>query len=739
MSVEMVQSANRSVREQATTAFAEQLIAEGPVSNPALQRMVALATRLFDVPEAAVTIVGAHRLRLEAAIGIDAAPTPREDTFGARVVLSDDVLVVPDAAADPRYRDLSAARDRGIRFYAGAPLRTADGSRIGAFCIADGRPRAALSQLQKQCLEDLAEIAMSEIESRRARMINGILQGLAKTVGAGVICAKGDGEILYVNAAAEDLLGYEPQELIGRCVDCIVPKRFINAHRIGRERVAAGASSKLSGKVIETIVLRKDGVEVAVDLGLSVWRDENGLKFSSTLRDITERKLKQERLSRLAYHDQLTGLTRAAGLQKKIDADLEQGHPATVLLIEIDGMESVNDALGYTIGNALIQAIAIRLAAAAPHDVVLGRWSGKVFAAKLRQRDPVKAREVASDIEMALAEPFEIDGHTIVIGASIAAAIAPDHAGTAEDLVAAADLALQCAKADQGRSYQLFDRSIQARNAARRALRDEVRSALGAGEFVLYYQPQVSLETGTMIGAEALMRWRHPTRGLLTPNAFIPTMEDSALALHAGWWSLDQACRQIAQWRAERRPPIRLGVNLFAAQLRYGGLVSVVADLMATYGIVPGELELEMRETIANQEEASVITVLQQLRELGVGIALDDFGTGFASLSTLKRLPVSTIKIDRSFVQGLDGDADPHDRAITAAVLDVGCALGLNVVAEGIETPAQAAALARMGCPVGQGYLFGKPDVAERLFSCGKPRLPKRPAAKLVTAGKSFA
>ena len=230
------------------------------------------------------------------------------------------------------------------------------------------------------------------------------------------------------------------------------------------------------------------------------------------------------------------------------------------------------------------------------------------------------------------------------------------------------------------------------------------------------------------------MRWRHPQRGLLSPAAFIPAIDDSALALNVGRWSLEQACRQIVAWRHVGRPPLRVSVNLFAAQLRYGGLKSVVADLIKTYGIAPGELELEVRETIANQDEDAVVAVLRDLRGLGVGIALDDFGTGYASLSTLKRLPVTTIKIDRSFVSGIAGDDDPRDGPITAAILAVGHDLGLDVVAEGVETQAQAEALRAMRCPSGQGYLFGRPAEAGLLFDRQVHQAPRMPARRAKRA-----
>ena len=703
----------------ARTALAEQLVKEGAVHEPVLHRIVSLAARLFKVSSAAVAVVGDDQTWIETSHGLERKTLPRRESLSAHVVDGDEVLVVPDARRDPRFCNFPSVRERGLRFYAGAPMRSAEGLRVGAFCLFDRMPRTQLTLLERHLLEDFAEIAVSEIESRRARRLNGIIQGIAQSVGAALICTDEAGVIAYLNPATEKLLGYAPHELIGHNVDVIVPQRFVAAHRAGMARVVAQDRTKFAGKPIEVVVRRKDGREVPVDLGLSLWHDEDGVKIGATMRDISERKQREESLSRLAYYDALTGLARAAGFRRSLASRLEEGAAATVLIIEIDGLQTVNDGLGHTIGDALIKEISLRLVGWAPHGVRLARWSGRSFAVMLPQRDPIRARECAGDIEMALAEPFDVDGHTIVIGASIGVAMAPDHATLAEDLVAAAEMALQRARQD-GHRFRLFERAMQSESAALRALRDEVRNGLGANQFVLFFQPQVSLSTGALVGAEALMRWRHPRRGLLSPAAFIPAIDDNALALNVGWWSLDQACRQIVAWRAEKRAPLRVSVNLFAAQLRWGGLKTVVADLMRTYDIAPGELELEVRETIANQDEDAVIAVLRDLRDLGVRIALDDFGTGYASLSTLKRLPVSTIKIDRSFVRGLAGCGDDrderHDGAITRAILGVGRDLGLEVIAEGIETQAQADVLRAMCCPTGQGYLFGRPVEAAHLF-----------------------
>lgn len=262
------------------------------------------------------------------------------------------------------------------------------------------------------------------------------------------------------------------------------------------------------------------------------------------------------------------------------------------------------------------------------------------------------------------------------------------------------------ARQGDGRGLRLYDPGMRAEIESRRVLQNALRRALERGELVLHYQPQVSLRSGAVVGAEALVRWEHPERGLLYPGEFLHAVESSTLALHLGWWTVDEVCRRIAAWRAGGLPPLRVALNLYAAQFRAGTLGQVVAEALARHGVPPSALELEVTETIALENDATDLGPIRALRERGVGIAFDDFGTGYAALSTLKRFPLTKLKIDRSFVR--DILTEPHDEAIVGAVLSIGRRLGLDVVAEGIETREQVAALLRLGCEYGQGFLFGR-------------------------------
>jgi EAL domain-containing protein (putative c-di-GMP-specific phosphodiesterase class I) len=253
----------------------------------------------------------------------------------------------------------------------------------------------------------------------------------------------------------------------------------------------------------------------------------------------------------------------------------------------------------------------------------------------------------------------------------------------------------------------MFDPAMRNAAAAVRALQDELLRAVQSSEFVLHYQPQVSLRTGEIFGAEALLRWNHPVRGLLAPDSFLTTLETSSLALQVGWWTIDEACRQAASWRQEGFPPMRIAVNLFAAQIRIGSLADVVSDALARHGLPPDAIEIELTEKIALQHDDEALQPIRELCRRGAGVAFDDFGTGYASLSTLKRFPLTTLKIDRSFVRDLLEDR--HDAAIVGSMVAMGRSIGLEVIAEGIETAEQQRALVALGCESGQGYLFGRP------------------------------
>ncbi len=528
--------------------------------------------------------------------------------------------------------------------------------------------------------------------------------------------------IRFANPSAARLFGYEHSEMIGQPITIIIPERMRSAHTSGFNRVAGGEKPNLGGKTVEVSAIKKDGTEFPIEITLSVWRDENGMCAGAIIKDISERRERDSRLLRMANQDTLTGLPNRHRFIDLIKSELEAERPVTVVMLDLDGFKDVNDTHGHSVGDSLLQAIAVRLPYLLRGDAHVARFGGDEFAVLLPNvGDPIVAQSEANAILEAFEASFDVGGHVLDLGVSIGFAISPAHGNDQEELIACADYALYKAKAAGGRASRMFDHTMKSETLARRILRDELLHALRSGQLELYYQPQINLDSGRVFGVEALIRWNNPVRGLLLPGAFLPALDQSALALEIGWWTLDQACFQAARLSALGHCDIKVGVNLFPAQLRAPNLCHKVASSIQRHQINAGALELEVTETIALHDNDRSLEVMKALRQIGVGIAFDDFGTGFASLSSLQKYPLTTLKIDRGFIANII--ACPSDAAITRALIMLSKELGLDTIAEGVETLDQEHALMSLGCPSAQGYRYGRPMPAadlERLVMDGR-------------------
>jgi diguanylate cyclase (GGDEF)-like protein len=427
---------------------------------------------------------------------------------------------------------------------------------------------------------------------------------------------------------------------------------------------------------------------------------------------------KMEALNQLAHFDQLTGLPNRVSLREDIDTILREragdpAHPITVAMLDLDGFKDVNDTLGHSVGDRLLQEVARRLTSVLDETRVYRLGEHEFVLVLEKCGDPLVASDVVETILKRLTAQFDLDGHQLFVAANVGLAIAPAHGSNVDDLLANADLALYDAKAAGSRSCRLYVPTLRARAKHRRELDTELRRACANQEFVLYFQPQVRSCDGAVIGAEALLRWHHTERGILAPGAFIDALGESAVAIETGRWILTDACKTAACWRAKGLPPIRMGVNLFPAQFRNGSLLLDVEQALSESGLPPDALELEITENIALGREEGTLAPLKALRARGVGIAFDDFGTGYASLSYLTRYPLTRIKIDRSFIQKIGEQSAAEDTAIVRSIIVMGRNLGLEVIAEGVETTAQADFLKAEGCPELQGFLFSKPLPAD--------------------------
>ncbi|KAA2236907.1 EAL domain-containing protein [Salinarimonas soli] len=427
----------------------------------------------------------------------------------------------------------------------------------------------------------------------------------------------------------------------------------------------------------------------------------------ATHEDVTQAQRAEARISHMARHDALTDLPNRVRFREALADALRRAgrdEAVAVLCLDLDRFKSVNDSLGHPVGDGLLALVAERLRACVREPDLVARLGGDEFAVvQAGVAQPGGARRLARQIIEALSAPYEVAGHQIVVGASAGVAVSPGDGNDPDQLLRNADMALHRAKAEERGGYHFFEARMDAAMQARRVLEVDLRQALAQGEFVLHYQPFVNVRSGTVTGFEALLRWRHPERGMISPAEFIPLAEEIGLIVPIGEWVLRQACADAAAWPA----PIGVAVNLSPVQVRSRHLVTAVFSALAASHLPASRLELEITEAVMLDDTESTLATLHQLRALGARISMDDFGTGYSSLSYLRRFPFDKIKIDQSFIRDLPARDDSV--AIVRAVAGLGHSLGMTTTAEGVETVEQLASLEREGCKEVQGYLFARP------------------------------
>ncbi|MFG1397059.1 putative bifunctional diguanylate cyclase/phosphodiesterase [Roseixanthobacter pseudopolyaromaticivorans] len=423
------------------------------------------------------------------------------------------------------------------------------------------------------------------------------------------------------------------------------------------------------------------------------------------------RAVDPEQLLFLANIDALTGLANRRQFYRAVEAMLLCGHTCAVVMLDIDGFKDINNILGPEAADEVLRAIAGLLSAEARDGATVARVGGDEFAMLLGGLSEEMAVSFARQLLSKIANLRPLVGEDVTISASCGIAFSPHDTKKAAELIGDADLALHAAKISRNASIALYSPSLRNEALDRRLSSMDLHRAVSNGELRLFYQPQVRLNDGALVGAEALIRWFHPSRGLLAPAAFLPSLEAGPLASVVGNWVIDEGCAQAARWRRRGVGDFRMAVNLFGSQFRSGDLAKQVEEALSRHNLPPEALELEITENIVLSNDVAALDALTQLRQLGVGIAFDDFGTGFASLSLLTRYPVNCIKIDRSFVQAML--RSPREAAVISSILQIGRALEIDVIAEGIETEEERSYLADRACPEGQGYLFGKPMPAQ--------------------------
>ena len=522
-----------------------------------------------------------------------------------------------------------------------------------------------------------------------------------------------DHRYVLLNRAGEKTLGMSRDEVIGR-TDADIHDPELAALYVERDREVLESGEV---RVIEEDhVPRKDGGMAILRTKKIALRNAEGHAeyLLGVSEDIAERKRAEAQIARLAHYDPLTELPNRVLFQKSLTDALarraSQGDQLAVHFIDLDRFKTVNDTLGHPLGDALLREAAERLRGCVREGDTVARLGGDEFAVvQTGLRDMDGATRLAGRIVEAMAAPFDLQGHQVVIGASVGVAAAPADGADADELLKKADMALYRAKADGRGAFHFFERAMDEQLQARRALELDLRRALTAGEFELFYQPLYNLGDERVTGCEALLRWRHPERGMVSPADFIPLAEEIGLIVQLGEWVLRTACAEAAKWPSH----VRLAVNLSPAQFRDRGLVRTVVSALAASGLAAQRLELEITESVLLQDSQANMTMLHDLKALGVRISMDDFGTGYSSLSYLRSFPFDKIKIDQTFVRDILEDSDAM--AIIKAVLDLGSSMGIVTTAEGVETLEQLNALRGQGCAEIQGYFISRPAPASEI------------------------
>ena len=580
-------------------------------------------------------------------------------------------------------------------------LATADGGRrwievnvLPNLPDGGGRPVGAFVIVTDITGHRLATQALRESEERLAKFMQASAEGIA---------FHRDGIVTDANPPLCEMLGYTLDELRGRhAVDFVAPDQ--RAHVQG----VLNAGQDVS---YESAVLRKDGKRIPVELiGRTLVYGDEKLRMS-VVRDLRDRHAAQARIHHLAHHDALTGLPNRMSFMERLARQIEQargaGKSLALLFVDLDHFKRVNDSLGHLIGDQLLQTVAARISASLRAGDVVARFGGDEFIVLLDDASRDDVGQVAHKLLRAIELPVEAEGRDLSVTPSVGIAMFPHDGTTPTELIKNADTAMYIAKSRGRANCQFFDPAVASAAYDALVLESELAQALQRDEFVLHFQPQVRARDGRLAGIEALIRWLHPERGLLRPDAFIALAEQQRVMLPISQWVLRSAARAALRWRAMGLIDVPVAVNLSSMQFRADGFVDAVAQVLREEG-VPGEwLELELTERMLMDDVGNVKRTLQQLRALGMRVSVDDFGTGYSSLAHLKELPIDGMKIDRSFVRDL-----PHQRgsvAIARAVVQMAQGLSLTVVAEGVENEAQRGFLVEQGCDLLQGELISPP------------------------------
>jgi diguanylate cyclase (GGDEF)-like protein/PAS domain S-box-containing protein len=552
-------------------------------------------------------------------------------------------------------------------------------------------------------------VARQAVADRAGRQSEARFRSLVQNASDVITVLDPEGMILYESPAVERILGFQPHVRVGTDgLSCIHPDDRVAA----LVRLGDVFKQPDSFHSLELRVQHADGSWRWLELHFAnLLHDPSVRGIVANYRDISERKKLEAQLKHQAFHDPLTDLANRVLFKQCVDRALRQRRSSrtAVLLLDIDGFKTINDSLGHAMGDRVLIAVSDRLRACSGERATVARLGGDEFALLVEQvRQIGDATRVAQQVIQALHKPIQIQGKELFVHGSVGIAVSSAVQEDADELLRNADVAMYVAKGRGKGRFAVFDPSMHAAALERLELEADLRHAIERHELLLHYQPIISLETGAILGLEALVRWQHPQRGLISPAAFIPLAEETGLILAIGQIVLTEACREARAWQQEAlgEAPM-VSVNLSGRQLQSPNLVADIALTLHETRLDPHLLQLEITESVAMEHAEATIKTLQQLKELGIQLAIDDFGTGYSSLAYLQRFPIDSLKIDRSFVNQLG--QHPEDTAIVRAITTLAQTLNLVVTAEGVETVDQAVLLHALGCSRGQGYHFARP------------------------------
>lgn len=554
-----------------------------------------------------------------------------------------------------------------------------------------------------------------EIESERK------FRSVIESASDAIILADSKGTIISWNNGAQLIFGYQEKEISGKKLQIIIPERYRDSHQKGMERYIATGTPHVIGKTIELQGLRKDGSEFPIELSIAAWVEEGNTYFSSIIRNITERKLAEEKINHMVYRDPLTGLPNRHLLNDRLAQALDQANENKqtigIMFIDLDRFKYINDTLGHATGDQLLIEVARRIQVCMGKTDTVCRQGGDEFIVILPNTTSDEVTKRAQKIVDLFTQSLVLNEHELFVTPSIGISLFPTDGRDIESLIKNADTAMYRVKEQGKNNFQFYTPDMNEAVSKKMQLEIGLRKGLERGEFKVHYQPQIDVVSGKMIGVEALIRWQHPEWGNIPPDDFIPLAEETGLIIPIGEWVLYEACLQNKSWQNEGFPPLRMAVNVSSRQFQQSNLVGMVSKTLKETGLDSEYLELELTESII-QDSKHAISTMHQLKEMGIHLSIDDFGTGYSSLSYLKLFPVDSLKIDRSFTKNIF--TDPKDTALVHTIIDMAHNLNLKVIAEGVETKEQLHFLQQRQCNEAQGYLFSRPISAEEMTTVFK-------------------